>query len=92
MNVLDLIAERRGKLAYEKDRAQALEIFTKQKEAVKAISETQGFKEIRSYWIREMEAAQGMLMSCKDMGSLAHAQANMSTASRFIDFLDNLAR
>lgn len=66
MNIFELIEERKSKRRYTSDKASAIDIFDKQREAVKSISDTAGFQEIRNYWIRELEASQTRLMTMKD--------------------------
>lgn len=89
VNVLDLLAEHKSKTAYFASRWAADDYFVKQKSAIQAIAWTQGFEEIKKYWLRSLEAAYARLKTTKG-DDFINAQCCAKEAEDFLNFLTNL--
>jgi len=86
---VSLWQEVKSQRKYLSDLQKAEQYFEAQKEAIRAIKDTQGYKEMRMYWMREREASIERLKTAK--GSDLHdAQARLTVSQSFLDFLDNL--
>lgn len=90
MSILDLIKEDRSKKKYTRDMKQAIEIFDKQKAAIKWIESTKGFNEIREYFVNVVWVCNERFRTMKSEKDLNYVQWQLEVAMWFLDFIDNL--
>ena len=90
MSILDLIKEDRSKKKYTNDMSEAVEIFEKQKEAIKGIKNTKWFKEIREYFVGVVGICNERFRTMKSEKDLNYIQWQLEVAMWFLDFIDNL--
>lgn len=71
----------------------AEEFFEKQKGAIQGIKDTNWYKEIRMYWIREWEAAiiRSNEMQSTNIADYKAIQATTNLCQKFINFLDTMS-
>lgn len=89
VSILDYIAEQKSKAVFVKDKDNAWDQFVSQKQAIEAISGTNGFKELVDYRAREKAACEKRLSTMKSEDIKA-VQAELAQATRFLDFLHNI--
>lgn len=90
MSILDLIKEDRSKKKYTNDMKEAIEVFDKQKEAIKWIKNTKWFKEIREYFVWVVWICNERFRTMKNDKELNYIQWQLEVAMWFLDFIDNL--
>jgi hypothetical protein len=62
---MDQLAEEKSKRAYYASKEHAQDYFDQQKSAMMAIVDTQGFKEIKKYRLRQLEVCMDRLETAK---------------------------
>jgi len=90
MDIIAMIQEYNSNRRYLAGKEEAEDIFKWQLEAIKNIMHTNWFKEIRNFFIRELQLSQERLMTSK-YDNIQWVQAEMKLAKRFVDFIDNLS-
>jgi len=73
----------------KKEKSEAQEIYKKQLSSIHNIKESDWYKEIKEYWIREKEGANELLKLCSPE-SLKEVQVKYQTANNFVSFLNNI--
>ena len=87
---LTLLEENQAERQYLSDIANAEVYFQEQVEAVKAIKDTRGYKEIVRYWQREWEAKviYAWEMKSSDISDYKAIQAEIKLCQKFLNFLE----
>lgn len=85
MSILEYMQERDSKNSFAETQGRAEKMFNAQKEALKGIADTTGFKEIVSFWEREKESAIQRNMTAKKEDATAKAMYQL--ADRFLKYL-----
>lgn len=86
---VSLYQELQSQRKYLRDLDTAEKYFSAQREAIRAIKDTQGFQEIKLFWFREWEACIDRIRTAK-WTDLQDAQSRLAISQSFIDFMDNL--
>lgn len=89
VNVLDLLKEQKSLHRVRTQKQDARDHFVSQKKSLEGIKDTPWFKEVKSYWEREVLACQERLRTMKSTDIKA-VQAEMDIAMRFLEFIDNI--
>ena len=88
-NMVDQLAEQKSKQAYYTGREHAQDYFDQQKSAMMAIADTEGFKEIKNYFFRQLEVCIDRLQTAKSE-DIREVQGSVKEIKSFLDFLTNL--
>jgi len=87
MSILDFVKEHQSKKEFSHAEDKAVKLFDTQKQAVKSIKDTEGYREIKEFFKREKEAAENrMITSAKEDKK---AFAVFQVAKRFLAFLES---
>lgn len=89
--IQDFLKERKSVSEYSEAQRKAITIFEKQKDSIKKIKGTQGFREIMDYLGREIEACDNRMDSAKNQEGWKEAYAVRKTCNGLKMFLNNLA-
>ena len=87
---ITLLEENQKEKRYLSDIANAEIYFQEQVDAVKAIKDTRGYKEIVRYWQREWEAKviYAWEMQSSDISDYKAIQKEIALCSKFLNFLE----
>lgn len=91
MSIFDKIKDHESSKHYKADVAEAVEVFERQKQGLRAIKDETGFKEIVAYWQRQKNAAEARFDSgVKENKTDVLARARYIEAKNFLNFLKNV--
>jgi hypothetical protein len=86
MGIIDYLSDKKSARTFNESQTQAEKMFLMQKEALRAILDTAGMKEIVRFWQAEKEAATQRIITAKKDDPTARAM--FALADRFLKFLD----
>ena len=91
MSIIDYMKERKSVSEYDESQQRAIMMFLQQKEAIKEIKGTTGFKEIMLYLGREIDSCDSRMNTTKDQDGWKEAYAVRKACNSLKQFLNNLA-
>lgn len=87
MSILNQMRDYKSKKSFEEINNESLRMFDAQKNAIKAIKNDEGYKEIKKFWSRAKEAAMTRMISSVVNDERAKAQYGL--ADEFLKFLES---